>query len=129
MRTTVQDVREAHSSPFGSYPIRRPDNYDVERIALWVRDHSQPNDRYASPQSDMFDVLTERSGADILLERTRPPEAFVAWLDGEHVRYVFVDHLIPRIEEPVLAAIRAYPLRFRPLLELPRASLYEMLPR
>jgi hypothetical protein len=78
----------------------------------------------------MFDrSCTERSGADILLERTRATGSVRCVLDREHVRYVFVDHLIPRIEEPVLAAIRAYPLRFRPLLELPRASLYEMLPR
>jgi hypothetical protein len=125
----ARGVRDAHSSPFGSYPLKRPGNYDLQRIALWVREHSRPQDRYASAQRDMLDVLTERRGFDIVPGRTLRPDAFLPWLDERQVRYLFVDHTLPEVRDPVLAVIRSQPGRFREVLLLPQASLYEVQPR
>jgi hypothetical protein len=129
LRTAIPGVREAHFSPFGSYPIKRPGNYDIERLALWLKANSPSDERFASAQADMLDVIIERRGTDIVSRRAAPPDAFVTWLDGERVRYLFVDHTIANIHEPVMAAVRAYPSRFRLVRELRRASLYEIEPR
>jgi hypothetical protein len=128
LSAAVPGVREAHSSPFGSYRIKRAENFDAQRIALWVRDHSRPEDRYASVQRDMFDVLTERHGQDLVPSRTTPAAAFVAWLDAERIRYLFVDRTSAGVRDSLLAIIRDHPGRFQPVLELRRASLYEVRP-
>jgi hypothetical protein len=129
LRHATRGVYEAHASPFGSYPIKRPWNYDAQRIALWLKAHSQPQDRYASTQRDMFDVLTERRGLEIGLGRVKTSDSFLAWLDEHQVRYVLVDHTMPVIRDSLLGAIHANPQRFRSLLQLSRASLYEVQPR
>ena len=128
MTQMMGGVRNAHSSPFGSYPIKRPGNYDAQRIALWVKDHTRPQDRYASAQSSMFDVLTERRGFDIVPGRTLSPDAFLPWLEERQVRYLFVDHTLREVRDPLLVVIRSHPRRFQPVLLLPRASLYEVRP-
>lgn len=128
VKAAVRGVRQAHISPFGSYPIKRPENYDAQQIALWVRDHSMPEDRYASVQRDMYDVLTERKGHDLVPGRTSPPDRFLAWLEAERIRYLLVDRTMAGVRDSLLAIIEAHPRRFHPVLELRRASLYEVGP-
>jgi hypothetical protein len=122
-------VHEAHSSPFGEYPIKRPSNYDAERLALWLKNHSRPDDRYAAGQRDMFDVIAERRGYDLLPARTSPREAFVAWLEQHQVRYLLVDRTGSALGDSLLAVVRAHPSVFHIVWDLPRASLYQVIPR
>lgn len=119
-------VREAHQSPFGDYPIKRPSNYDAERLALWLKTHLGPNERYAAAQRDMFDVITERHGYDILPGQTTPRDAFIAWLRRERVRYVMADRTGLAVGDSLLAVTRDYPAVFRLVAELPGASIYEV---
>jgi len=119
-------VDEAHDSPFGTYPIKRPQNFDAQRVALWVRDHSRPDDRYASIQRDMYDVLTERRGHDLVPGRVTPAESFVTWLDRAHVRYVIVDRSRPGVRDSLMAIIHDHPDHFELVVQLDRASLYEV---
>ena len=128
-RFEVSGVRDAHSSPFGSYPIKRPSNLDAERLALWLRDHTSPQDQYASAQRDMFDVLTERHGLALSPVQTSPHDAFVRWLSDQQVRYLFVDHTAPGLRDSLMAVIRDYPDAFRLIERLPRESLYEVISR
>ncbi len=127
--TMTIGVGEAHSSPFGDYPIKRPANYDAERLALWLKDHSRPDDRYAAGMRDMFDVISERRGYDILPARTSPPAAFVAWLEQQRVRYLLLDRSGSALGDSLVAVVRAYPRVFRVVAELPLANLYEVIPR
>lgn len=122
-------VHEAHSSPFGEYPIKRPSNFDAERLALWLKSNSGPNDRYAAGQKDMFDVISERRGFDLLPARTSPHEAFVTWLEQQRVRYLLVDRTGSALGDSLLALVRAYPRVFPVIWELPRASLHQVTPR
>lgn len=122
-------VHEAHSSPFGEYPIKRPSNFDAERLALWLKNNSGLNDRYAAGQKDMFDVISERRGFDLLPASTSPHRAFVAWLEQRRVRYLIVDRTGSALGDSLLAAVRAYPSVFRVVWELPRANLYEVTPQ
>jgi hypothetical protein len=122
----TRGVREAHYSPFGDYAVKRPANYDAERLALWLKRYSAPGDRYASAQRDMFDVISERHGYDILAVRTTPRDAFVSWLQRSQVRYLLVDHTGAAVGDSLAAITRAYPAVFRQLFGLPGASLYEV---
>ncbi|MEO5510232.1 MAG: hypothetical protein ABIS27_06340 [Longimicrobiales bacterium] len=119
-------VRDAHQSPFGDYPIKRPSNYDAERMALWLKAHSGPDERYAAAQKDMFDVITERRGYDIHPGQTTPRDAFVAWLHQERVRYILIDRTGLVVGDSLLAVARDYPSVFRLAAELPGASIYEV---
>jgi hypothetical protein len=121
-------VGEAHSSPFGRYPIKRASNYDAERLALWLKSHSRPEDRYAAGQRDMFDVISERRGYDVVPGLTSPPEAFVAWLVQRQVRYLLVDRTGTAVGDSLLAVVRTYPHLFQVVSDLPRASLYRVVP-
>jgi hypothetical protein len=126
LRVAIPGVREAHSSPLGSYPIKRPGNYDIVRAALWLKDNTARDERYASTQSSMTDVISERPVVDVVRRRTTSPHAFIAWLDEERVRYLIVDLTIELVRDPMLAAIAANPSRFRPVVELPLATVYEL---
>jgi hypothetical protein len=129
IKNASDGVREAHSSPFGEYPIKRPSNYDAERLALWLKSHSRPGDRYAAGQRDMFDVISERQGYDLLPARISPHEAFIAWLEHQQVRYLLVDRTGSTLGDTLLSVVHAYPSVFHLIWELPSASLYQIAPR
>ncbi len=124
----VRGVREAHSSPFGAYPIKRPSNYDAQRVALRLKAISRPEERYAAGMRDMFDVISERRGEDLVPAWTSPPAAFLGWLEQREIRYLLVDRTQVPLADSLLAIVRAYPEVFRPLEVLPRAGLYEVMP-
>jgi hypothetical protein len=128
LREARSGLREAHASPFGDYPIKRPSNYDAERIALRLKAISRPEERYAAGMRDMFDVLSERRGEDLVPAGTSPAEEFVGWLDQREIRYLRVDHTQAPLADSLLAVVRAYPRVFRTIEKLPRASLYELIP-
>jgi hypothetical protein len=128
LKAMSNGVREAHSSPFGGYPIKRASNYDAERLALWLKSHSRPEDRYAAGQRDMFDVISERRGYDVVPGLTSPREAFVAWLIQRQVRYLLVDRTGTTVGDSLLAVVRAYPHLFPVVWDLPGASLYRVVP-
>jgi hypothetical protein len=124
----IRGVREAHSSPFGAYPIKRPSNYDAERVALRLKAVSRPGERYAAGMRDMFDVISERQGEDLVPARTSPAAEFVSWLDRQEVRYLLVDRTQTPLADSLMAVVRAHPGVFRAVEELPRAGLYEVIP-
>jgi hypothetical protein len=128
MSEATRGVREAHSSPFGDYAIKRPANYDAERLALWLKRYSAPGDRYASAQRDMFDVISERHGYDITPGQTTPRDSLVSRLQRRRVRYLLVDRTGLPVGDSLAAITREYPAVFRELIGLPGASLYEVAP-
>jgi hypothetical protein len=128
LREARAGLREAHASPFGDYPIKRPSNYDAERVALRLKAISRPEERYAAGMRDMFDVISERRGYDLVPAWTSPAGAFVSWLEQREIRYLLVDRTQAPLADSLLAVVRAYPHVFRTVEELPRASLYEVTP-
>jgi hypothetical protein len=126
--TIIPGIVAVHSSPFGDYPIKRPQNFDAQRLAFWLRDHTGPEERYASGQRDMFDVLTERRGHDLVVGRLAPRERFLAWLAQGKVRYLLVDRTTG-LGDSLLVVVREYPEVFLPIRTLPGASLYQVRPR
>lgn len=122
----TRGVAEAHYSPFGESLIKRPENFDLQRLAFWLKRHSRPEDRYAAAQRSMLTVLSERRGEDVLLVHTHPRDAFVARLAERDVRYLLVDRGNRPLGDSLLAVVRAYPASFRLVWELPAALLYEV---
>jgi hypothetical protein len=121
-------VSEAHSSPFGTYPIKRLSNLDHQRVAMWIRDNSRPDDRFASWQRDMIEVLADRRGLALSNGRVTPADSFVTWLDKAQVRYVIVDHRSGARADSLLSAILQHDGHFKVVTALPGASLYEFIP-
>ncbi len=124
LRTATESARNAHTSPFGAYPIKRPNNFDLQRLAMWIRDSSEAGARYAAGQRDMLDVITERRGVSLVAAVTSPHAEFIARLRREDVRYLLVDHRGGRLTDSLRVVIREFPDTFRLISELPRASLY-----
>lgn len=120
-------VRAVHASPFGTYPIKRPSNYDAQRLAMWIRDHAGLDDVFASWQRDMFEVLAERRGRALTRGLLTPADSFVDWLDTQHIRYLLVDHQSGDVADSLMSAIRGHPASFRLVSALHDASLYEVL--
>lgn len=126
-RPLLAGVRAAHTSPFGTYLIKRPSNFDAQRLAMWVRDHAGRDDVFASWQRDMFEVLAERRGDALTPGLLTAADSFVGWLHAQHVRYLLVDHRSGDVADSLMSAIRSHPESFRLVSALHDASLYEVL--
>ena len=120
-------VPEEHRSPFGDYPIKRPQSFDAQRLALWIARHSLPDARFASWTPSLWEVVTERQGHDLWPVRSYPPEGFLAWLREKEVQFILIDRRFRAAGRPLETAVASYPSRFRLVLRLPDASLYEHL--
>jgi hypothetical protein len=125
IRVAAEGVRAEHSSPFPGYPIKRPSNYDLQRAAMMLRDLSAEGERYASPQPDMFDVLTGREGHAVPAAARRSSAAFQDWIDDQRIAYVIVDLKAKEDADTLLRLLRAGG-RFAPVVELPQAGLFRV---
>lgn len=121
-------ARDQHRSPFGAYPIRRPQNYDVQRLAMRLGSLARPEDVYAGVQIEMHDVLTGRTGHDLLDVPADSPDALAEWLRRLRVRWVLLDLTIPGAVDRVRGYAERYPSSLRMVEQLTGAALYERLP-
>ena len=121
-------ARDQHRSPFGAYPIRRYQNYDVQRLAMRLGSLSRPEDAYAGVQIEMHDVLTGRTGHDLLDVPADSPDALAEWLRQLRVRWVLLDRTIPGAVDRVRVYAERYPSSLRLVEQLKGAALYERLP-
>jgi hypothetical protein len=120
-------ARDQHRSPFGAYPIRRSQNYDVQRLAMRLGSLSRPEEAYAAVQTYMHDVLTGRRGHDLLDMPANAPAELAEWLRERRVRWVLLDRTIPGAVTRVRGFAERYPASLRLVEELEGAALYELL--
>lgn len=119
---------EAHSSPFGAYRIKRSVNYDLQRVALWVRDNTPRQAVFASWQRDMIEVISERRGVPLSPRDADLPDALLGKLRNEGVSFLVVDRKRRNRGEDLLKAVQARPDIYRPELVLEGAALFAVLP-
>ena len=124
----MDETRPATRRRSGEFLIKRPSNFDVQRMAMWMRDSAGPDDRFASGQRDMVVVLAARTGFALPLAQLTPVDSLVSWLARERIRWLLLDRTVLTSREAVEAAARARRERFRLVAQLRRASLYELLP-
>jgi hypothetical protein len=116
-------IPRGHTSPFGTYPIKYTQNYDVQRLALWLRDNSAPDAAYVSQHVDVIGYFTERQG--YYFPFSADPAKLLDLLLCKQVRYVLADKTKPMVQQFLLPAIQAYSDKFTLLQEEDNASLYE----
>jgi hypothetical protein len=119
----VREIPLEHTSPFGTYPIKYPQNYDVQRLALWLRENSDPSDKYLAQHVDMMAYFTEREGH--YLPFSADPHILLNLLDTKDIKYVLADKKKPMVRQYMLPVVRAHPELFSLILEEEQAALYE----
>jgi hypothetical protein len=127
LRAGVAGMRWAipreHSSPFGAYPIKYTWNYDTQRLAMWLRDHSGPGDRYVCQHPNVTQYFSEREGYSFPF--STDAGQLLDLLEGHRVRYVLADKKKAEVQQFLLPAIKAHPDQFSLIREEENASLYE----
>jgi hypothetical protein len=119
----LRAVPGEHSSPFGACPIKYVQNYDLQRLALWLRDNSAADETYVCQHADLVGYITEREGYNFPF--SADPDKVVDALEGKQVTYVLADKKKEMVQQFLLPAIKAYPDRFTLIQEEEDASLYE----
>ena len=122
----LRAIPQEHNSPFGAYPIKYTFNYDVQRLAMWLRDFGAPEERYLCSQPNIMDFITERAGQAFPL--TRDPSELLDVLTSQQIKYVLVDKNKGLVQEFLLPTIEDYPDHFSLIQDAEGASLYEFAP-
>lgn len=128
VQALADGVHEAHSSPFGSFPLKRPQAYDTERLALRLRELSEPGDRYGALQTAMWDIVAERHGVPVPRPAPDTRQALLGWAADSAIRYVLVDRR-STTGDTLLSVLRSDSSSFHLLDENRGASLYEVIAR
>jgi len=123
-REMVRRIPLEHRSPFGAYPIKYEFNYDVERLALWLKEHSQPNETYMSQHELLLTLIAQRKGYEVPLTPNSQP--VLDMLADKRIQYVLVDKKKPEQQKYLLPVILAHPEKFNLIGEEKQASLYRV---
>lgn len=89
VRTTSLRIPMERSSPFPQESVKFPENYPLQGLAIWMKQHSAPGDRYVFIHPLLMNLMTERVG--ISYPFADDPDDVEAALRRDHVRYAFVD--------------------------------------
>ena len=117
-------IPEQHQSPFGLYVIKYGYNYDTQRLAMWLKEHSAHSDSYLTQHPDMMDIMTERKGYDLPL--THNPQKLLDLLVQNGIRYVLADKKKPEAQRYLFPVIAAHPNDFSLIKDEKKASLYRV---
>lgn len=122
----VRVIPAQHKSPFGRYAIKYTYNYDTQRLALWLKDHSSPSDAYLAQHPNMMDIMTQRKGYKLPL--TRNPQTLLELLSKNRIRYVIADKTKDEAQRYLFPVIMAHPDKFNLIRDETNASLYRFEP-
>jgi hypothetical protein len=116
-------IPREHTSPFGAYPIKYTWNYDTQRLAMWLQDHSAPGDKYVCQHPNIMRYFSEREGYSFPF--SADSGQLLDLLESHQVRYVLADKKKPMVQQFLIPAIQAHPSQFSLIQEEENASLYE----
>ena len=119
----VRAIPEEHKSPFGVYSIKYKYNYDTQRLAMWLKDHSAQDDSYLTQHADMMDIMTQRKGYNFPFSQN--PQKLLEFLREKEIRYVLADNKKWEVQKYLLPAIKAFPDEFNLIRDEKSASLYQ----
>ena len=117
-------IPSQHQSPFGLYAIKYAYNYDTQRLALWLKEHSAQGDSYMTQHPNMMDLMTERKGYDLPLSRN--PQKLLNFLAQNGIRYVLADKKKTEAQRYLFPVIAAHPNDFSLVKDENGASLYRV---
>jgi hypothetical protein len=113
---------QERGSPFPTDLVKYPTNYDLQRLALWWKEHTSANELYACEQVNILRALTGRSG--VQYPATNQPEVLEKQLRSMHARFLFVD--LQSAQGRNLAALVSQSSRYQLLRQEAQAQLYEL---
>lgn len=113
------------ATPFPGERVKLEENYDLQKIAIWWRQHSSAGDKFAADHEGLLQVLTGRAGAHSA--ESNEPGVLEKALARDRASYVFVDMSSDRDNAWALAAIEKSS-HFQLLADEPHARLYHFTP-
>jgi hypothetical protein len=113
------------ATPFPGERVKLEENYDLQKIAIWWRQHSSPDDKFAADHQGLLQVVTGRTGAHSV--ESNDPDVLEKELVRERAWYVFVDLSSDRDTAWALPAIEKS-ADFQLLADEPHARLYHFTP-
>jgi len=125
LRFELARIPLERATPFPGERVKFPENYDLQKIALWWRQHSSLDDKFASDHPALTQVITGRTG--VHYPESDQSDVLENELARDQVFYVFVDLSSARDNVWVLSAIEKS-ASFQLLLSEPRARLYHFTP-
>jgi hypothetical protein len=118
----VGAVGEEHISPFGDYPIKLESDYDLELLAIWMRDNTPSDASYAYAQPALLEPIAERRGYAFPFSADQ--ERLFDLLKGKNIGYILVGKNSKEARMYLQPIIAANPGRFVLLREAGEARLY-----
>jgi hypothetical protein len=118
-------VPDERGSPFTNQAVKYPDNYDLQRLALWWKDHATREEKYACLHPLLVGVITGTVGAEYPF--TTDPDELERELRRQKVHYVLMD-LNSRMDREILLVAIEKSGRFRLVKSEATARLYEFAP-
>jgi len=117
-------ILEEHNSPFGAYPIKYEHHYDLQKLALWLKDNLSKEETYICLQPQVAGIITEGKG------RYFPPVSdkskIMEYIDKKHISYVLVNKKKIDVQNYLIPVIETYPDRFELIKDEKDASLYKV---
>jgi 4-amino-4-deoxy-L-arabinose transferase-like glycosyltransferase len=120
----VRIIPEERRSPFGSYRIKYTDNYDIQKLALWLRDNSSQEDSYVSQHPNVMDFITERKG--YFFPFSYDQGRLLDRIKTNDIDYILVDKNKLEVNNFLIPVIEAHPDMFDLIQDEERASLYKV---
>jgi hypothetical protein len=125
LRFELARIPLERASPFPGERVKFAENYDLQKIALWWRQHSSPDDKFACDHLALSQIMTGRTG--VRYPESDQSDVLENELTRDQAFYVFVDLSSARDIVWVLPAIEKS-AHFQLLLGEPRARLYHFTP-
>jgi len=117
-------ITKEHNSPFGAYLIKYERNYDLQKLALWLKDNLSEKETYTCMHPSMVDIITERKGCYFPI--TSDKSKILEHIDKKHIDYVLIDKKKPIVQKYLIPVIETYPDRFELIKDEKNASLYKI---
>ena len=113
-----------HTSPFGEDTIKYEWNYDLQKLANWIRDNLPQEDTYMCMHPNVVDMITKRRG--YYFPFTFNKAKILEYIDRKQINYVLVNKRKPVVQEFLIPVIKTYPERFELVRDEKNASLYKV---
>jgi hypothetical protein len=126
MAYMLRRIPEEHKSPFGAHAIKYSYNYDTQRLAMWLKDHSPLGASYICQHPLIMDLLTERECYEFPF--SRDSNKLLELLRKERIRYLLIDKKKLEVQTFLLPVIYAHPSQFSLIKDEKAAALYEFDP-
>jgi hypothetical protein len=121
-REDIPFVADSRGSPFPNQIVKYSTNYDLQRLALWWKDHALGSDIYACQHRILVGLLTGRVGVTYV--DAGRPEALADGLRSVHARFLLLD--LNSDSDRKLAHVAEQSDKFGLTREGGRARLYEL---